>query len=141
MCVERLACIQFERSDQKFKSAHATNVFTNRLQHKSAVVNTEQLYWPTPARELASRLETERAPRTYTLIHLLYKSHCIIVGRPPKVKLSPNEELIRRMTRTTFHLTCEFSGNPPPIVEWYKDSVLITASQNVEINRFDKFLF
>jgi len=43
MCVERLACIQFERNDLRFKSVHATNFLTNRLQHIyiSAVVCSE----------------------------------------------------------------------------------------------------
>jgi len=37
MCVEGLACIQFERNNPRFKSAHATKFLTNRLQHISAV--------------------------------------------------------------------------------------------------------
>jgi len=40
MFVERLACIQFERSDKRFKSAHATNFLVNRLQRKYSVVNS-----------------------------------------------------------------------------------------------------
>jgi len=45
--VERLACIQFERSDQRFKPARATNFLTNRLQDKSGVLSSCNR--PTPA--------------------------------------------------------------------------------------------